>query len=212
MKRIPLWTWIIAMLVVTGIVLALYSYSNNRPKSITPTDISTGIILGNHQAVDLGLSVKWASCNIGGTNPWDYGYFYVGRPEGWILAPALRHSDKCLARDIPLDLSAGNWTGGWRLPLNTEEYELYNRCHWQWSNLHGVNGYKVTGPNGNSIFLPAAGYGFGSAMKKIGITGHYWAGRAKNLFTLEFIYFDSNSVLPVYCKEFYKGSARLVTP
>ena len=64
--------------------------------------------------------------------------------------------------------------GNWRMPTSDEITELNDKCTGQWTTLNGVNGYKVTGPNGNSIFLPAAGIIDGDGKKYIGAIGSYW--------------------------------------
>ena len=60
------------------------------------------------------------------------------------------------------------------MPTEEERNEL-NKCTWQWTELNGVNGYRVTGPNGNSIFLPAAGYRNGTELYDRGTRGYYWS-------------------------------------
>ena len=70
-----------------------------------------------------------------------------------------------------------NWGGNWRMPTKTEQDELRdtNNCTWEWITQNGVNGYKVTSKvNGNSIFLPAAGYYY-STLVGVGSEGYYWA-------------------------------------
>jgi hypothetical protein len=59
------------------------------------------------------------------------------------------------------------------MPTNDEIQELIDNCIWTWTSMNGVNGYKVEGPNGNSIFLPAAGYRFGSSLNEAGSRGTY---------------------------------------
>jgi len=88
------------------------------------------------EAVDLGLSVKWASCNVGAISPEYYGGYY-----GW--------------GDAKIKI-AYNWGDSWRMPTMEEIEELSIRCTWEWIKINDVYGQKVTGPNGNSIFLPAA--------------------------------------------------------
>lgn len=84
------------------------------------------------RAVDLGLSVFWADRNVGADTPWAFGdYFSFGTP-------------------VP-------WGGAWRTPSAAELNELLNKCSWELTAREGVNGYKVTGPNGNAIFLPLGG-------------------------------------------------------
>ena len=60
---------------------------------------------------------------------------------------------------------------GWRLPTETELRELNNKCTWSWTG----SCYRVTGPNGNSIYLPAAGNRYGSSTLDVGFHGYYWS-------------------------------------
>ena len=73
------------------------------------------------------------------------------------------------------DVAHVKWGGSWRMPTLAEQRELLNNCTWTWSTLNGVNGYRVTGPNGNSIFLPAAGYRFDTRGDYQGSDGYYWS-------------------------------------
>ena len=61
------------------------------------------------------------------------------------------------------------------MPTLEEQEELVNNCTWTWTTQNGVNGYKVTGPNGNSIFLPAAGYLYEGTLDSAGSYGYYWS-------------------------------------
>ena len=70
------------------------------------------------------------------------------------------------------DVAHVKWGGNWRMPTKAEQKELLNNCTWTWTTQNGVNGYKVTGPNGNSIFLPAAGYRYGTGVNIRG-SGYY---------------------------------------
>ena len=89
----------------------------------------------NVKIVDLGLSVKWAGWNVGTNTAEGYGGLYS-------------------LGNIPQN----SWESGWRLPTEAEQEELRSRCKWDWINYkNGVRGMKITGPNGNAIFLPAAG-------------------------------------------------------
>ena len=64
----------------------------------------------------------------------------------------------------------------YQLPTLYQIQELCDNCTWQWTTVNGVNGLKVTGPNGNSIFLPAAGYRYGTEVYYRGLEGFYWSG------------------------------------
>ena len=73
------------------------------------------------------------------------------------------------------DAAVFNWGSSWRMPTNAEWTELHEQCTWTWTTLNGVYGRKVTSKsNGNSIFLPAAGFRHGRSLKDAGIRGYYW--------------------------------------
>ncbi len=142
-------------------------------------DIS-GTING-HEYVDLGLSVKWATCNVGASKPEDYGNYYAwgetstksSYTESNSKTYGKRMND--IRGNSQYDAARANWGGTWRLPTKAELEELTNKCTWKWTTQNGVKGYKVTGPNGNSIFLPAAGYRYGSSLCRAGEYGDYWS-------------------------------------
>ena len=137
-----------------------------------------------HQFVDLGLSVKWATCNVGANAPEQYGdYFAWGE-----TMPKRRYTEKNsltygktmgdISGHVNYDAATANWGGDWRMPTKEEMQELLDNCKWEESELNGVEGYKVTGPNGNSIFLPGGGsISYGKGKKNYGITFNrteYW--------------------------------------
>ena len=138
-------------------------------------------ILNGHEWVDLGLSVMWATCNVGASGPSDYGDYY---PWG---ETTIKHSftqDNSRTSEIDYvgdisgsscyDVATAKWGVGWRIPTKEELDELVDRCDWQWISLEGHSGYKVTGPSGNSIFLPAAGWKYGISIDGIDC-GFYWS-------------------------------------
>ncbi len=137
--------------------------------------------INGHEYVDLGLSVKWATCNVGANKPEDYGdYFAWGETntKSSYTSDNSKTNGKQM-NDIKgnsqYDAARANWGGTWRLPTKAELEELKNKCTWRWTTQNGVKGYKVTGPNGNSIFLPAAGYRYGSSLRSAGEYGYYWS-------------------------------------
>ena len=77
--------------------------------------------------------------------------------------------------DIDDDAAYVNWGTEWRMPSEKQVYELRTECTWEWTTKDNVNGYVVTGQNDNSIFLPAAGYRFGSSLIGAGSSGRYWS-------------------------------------
>ena len=76
---------------------------------------------------------------------------------------------------ISYDVAHVKWGGSWRMPTLDEIQELCNKCSWEWTSVNGVRGHKVTGPNGNSIFLPAAGYRVDDNVYLRGSDGFYWS-------------------------------------
>ena len=123
----------------------------------------------DHEYIDLGLSVNWATCNIGTTKyyPGSYGDFFAwGETEGRskfinnnYLEPKQKHYyDGKLSVLEPIDDAATKlWGKDWRLPTKEEFQELVDKCKWEWKEQNGHWGYGVTGPNGNMIFLPVGG-------------------------------------------------------
>lgn len=117
----------------------------------------------NHGWIDLGLQsgILWATCNIGANNPEDYGdlFAYGESRSKSIFGNNNYYSSSSYGRlSLSNDAASVNWGGGWRMPTKIEFEELINNCTWKWITQNGKKGYKVIGPNGNSIFLPAAGY------------------------------------------------------
>lgn len=156
------------------------------PPVETPTmDISEqradGEING-HEYVDLGLSVKWATCNVGASTPSDYGdYFAWGE-----IKPKKKYTERNSKTDgknigniggnLQYDAARANWGGSWRLPTLDEIKELKCKCKWTWITQRGHDGYKVTGPSGKSIFFPAAGWFSGSSRgSSLGNNGSCWS-------------------------------------
>ena len=149
-----------------------------------------------HEYVDLGLSVKWATCNVGADTPEDYGdYFAWGETEPkdsydsgtykwrngntytkYSTSSQYGTVDNKTVLDPEDDVAHVNWGGGWRMPTKAELEELRNNCTCKWTTHNGVTGCKVTSNiNGNSIFLPAAGYRYNSSLYKVGSLGYYWS-------------------------------------
>ena len=163
-----------------------------------------------HEYVDLGLSVKWATCNIGATSPEEYGDYFAW---GETSTKETYDEDNCPTYGLSIsqlqtqgyidsegnltaqyDAAAANWGGDWRMPTYDDLNELINNCTWTWITQNGVNGYNVEGPNGNSIFLPAAGLRNGSSLSLAGSNGYYWSSTPyeNNGFVAYRLYFDSD--------------------
>jgi hypothetical protein len=135
-----------------------------------------------YNAIDLGLpsGTLWADRNVGADAPEAYGdYFAWGetKPKDnydtstykwwngseYIMTKYCTDSsygtvDNKTVLDLEDDAAYVNMGAAWRMPTDAEQYELANNCTWTWTTQNGVNGFKLTGPNGNSIFFPAAPY------------------------------------------------------
>lgn len=122
------------------------------------------------QVVDLGLSVYWATCNLGADAPEEGGDRYAwgetktktkGGKDDYSYYDSNTETYIDIGQDISgteYDAATVNLGSDWKMPTATEMGELYNNCKWEWTQINGVNGYKVTGKNGNSIFFPKGDY------------------------------------------------------
>lgn len=139
------------------------------------------IRVNGREAVDLGLSVKWATCNVGASSPEQYGGYYAWGETNTKYSYDENNSttERRSIGNIcgtSYDVARATWGGTWRLPSRIEMQELVDLCQWTRTSQGGHNGYKVTGPNGNSIFLPAAGKREGTMLLNEGTNGFYWIG------------------------------------
>ena len=152
-----------------------------RPVSDDESDASSGTING-YAYVDLGLSVLWATCNIGADSPEEYGDYYawgeIETKETYTSSNSTYYGKSIdygdIGGDAEYDAATANWGSPWRMPTSSEIEELISNCTWAWTTYNGVNGYDVIGTNGNSIFLPAAGYRSSSSLYNAGSLGNYW--------------------------------------
>lgn len=124
--------------------------------------------------VDLGLSVKWSTCNVGASSPEDHGEYYSwGLTTPRTFTWDLRDTSIEEISGTNNDIARLEWGKEWRIPTNEEMNELIGKCTWTWISDGSKTGYRITGPNGNSIFLPASGLYQGS-VDKVGELGYYW--------------------------------------
>ena len=164
---------------------------------------NSGGSVSGHEYVDLGLSVKWATCNVGASKPEDYGNYYAWgettTKSSYTDSNSKTHGEWVgdISGNSSYDAATANWGGNWRMPTEAEMQELEDKCTWKWTTQNGVNGYKVTGPSCASIFLPAAGYRYGSSLYDAGSYGYfrsstpyYSGGYNDNLAC--YLYFDSD--------------------
>lgn len=137
-------------------------YVDFSEKAPDPT-ISAGAV------VDLGLSVYWCSCNVGAEAPEESGDYYAWgetSPKSsytkenyayYTSTTQYTEIGECIS-GTEYDAATVNLGSDWRMPTREEMQELIDNCTWDWVQIKGINGYKVTGQNGNSIFLPSTGY------------------------------------------------------
>lgn len=171
-------------------ILAIFVAGCKRETPVANTDNP----VVNHEFVDLGLpsGALWATCNVGADNPEDFGdYFAWGETEpkdfyDWsnykygncvdgIYELSKYYADDGLTVLEPGDDAArANWGEQWRMPTKEEYDELYRETTFVWTKINGVYGRLLTGSNGNSIFLPAAGFRLGEQLIGPGL-GIYWS-------------------------------------
>ena len=193
--------------------------------------------INGHEYVDLGLpsGTKWATCNVGASSPEEYGGYYAwGETEekgdyNWKTYKWCKGADYAMTKyrnrtsssydkttlDPEDDVAYVKWGGTWRIPTKNEQEELLNNCKWEWITVNSINGYKVTGPNGNSIFLPAAGYRDGTDFDSSGYYGNYWSSSLDDdAIYSDFAYnslFYSDNQVRVNRRRYYGLSVRPVS-
>ena len=158
--------------------------------------------------VDLGLpsGKMWAKGNLMADNEEESGlYFQWGDTQGWTKEQIgvdkvidwanykwsvngsssnfskYNSSDSKTVLDLEDDAVYAALGGNWKMPTVDDLRELYNNTTRQWTQVNGVNGYKLTASNGNYIFLPAAGYGSGSSLGDEGLNGRVWSSSLKSV-------------------------------
>ena len=179
-------------------------YLDNKSNTIAEIENSSGFYtiswsqygLEMANAIDLGLSVKWADVNLDmsyddnaastSENIQDGMQSYLGGLIGWGDPTGVKRSEN--VNDYPkvnsisgtiYDVAKVKWGGKWRIATQSEFQELISACVWVWEERSGKYGYKVTGPSGNSIFLPATGYRRGLSYYSSG-KGYYWTGTMRS--------------------------------
>ena len=178
----------------------------------------------NVKAVDLGLSVLWADCNVGGNSENPIGGLY-----GWADATGEKTSQN-IADYVPLrkyltgqismnisgteyDIATAKWGQGWKMPSKENWKELIEKCKWTKAKAFHVYGYRVEGPNGNSIFLPNTGLRFGETISNTD-AGYYWTGEMapNDRECACYYYFNEDKYNDIVDTRNYVYSGRAVRP
>ena len=219
------------LLYVASVALIGCKKDNNEPE---PDQKENG-----HEYVDLGLSVKWATMNVGATTPEGYGdYFAWGETttkstyewstykycgDNLTMTKYCTDSyygtvDDKTTLDPEDDAARVNWGGNWRMPTYDELDELIdeNNCTWTWTTQNNVNGYLVTskkpGYTDKSIFLPSVGFRNNSDLYQEGSNGYYWSSSLKSSNSAYDLYFGSSLMSWDYYDRYHGQSVRAVCP
>lgn len=161
--------------------------------------------INGFEYVDLGLpsGLKWATINVGATEPDEVGSYYAW---GEIKAKDEFYADNSLTYGMPLgdfsgnpeyDVAAASWGSTWRMPTEAEVIELKDNCILEWTVIGITPGCKVTGPNGNHIFMPSGGFATATTIDFIDSEAAYWTSTPDtsngDLGFASFIYFYNNN-------------------
>ena len=173
----------------------------------------------DHPYIDLGLSVYWAEYNMGATKPEEYGDYYawgeITTKDIYTQANSLYYNRYLtdFQGDPVYDAASANWGGDWMMPTYNQMLELVNDCDWEWTTQNGVIGYKVTGPNGNSMFMPAAGCSFDGRTVAVGTDGYYYATTPANTnIQAYYLMFHQMAKYPDVCYRYQGSSIRPIKP
>lgn len=169
-----------------------HSLNSDTMENVIPEDYIADV-------VDLGLSVKWASFNLGASSPEEYGGLYGwGDVTGTLTS---ENYDDYPNKNPPsrisgteYDIAAAKWGDEWRLPTTEEFEELINNCTWEEITANDVKGFQATGPNGNTVFFPNCGGRIADrAMYQVS-GADYWSGDL-----------DENDTDKAFCLTFWQG-------
>ena len=161
------------------------------------------VVHNGHEWIDLGLSVRWATCNIGAHAYYEYGNYFT-----WGDINSIKPDEYCKTFDEEIydiagikeyDAALNHWGGQWRLPTKAEFEELIEKCTIKEKVVGKYNGCLVTGPNGNSIFLPLAGLSGNGEFddESVGEIGHYWTATSNDKERAYYLDIEYGNVLHV---------------
>jgi uncharacterized protein (TIGR02145 family) len=176
---------LIALVIVgSGLYMILGTdESDKEGKSASAATSSVAEAKSGIKAVDLGLSVRWASCNVGAEAPEEYGDYYAwGECEvkDSYGCKESKSYDRPYAATLQSeeDVATQKLGDGWRMPTEDELLELIEKCEWREAERDGCYGFEIVAPNDNTIFLPAAGYKHDTTLYHDGWEALYWSASA----------------------------------
>ena len=187
----------------------------------------------NHpHAIDLGIGVKFACCNVGASAPWEYGGYYAWgetAEKSYYSYSTYKYFDNAayqngkdwyycfinIGSDIAgtqYDVAHVKWGGKWKMPTYEQLRKLIDNCTSTWTQVNGINGITFVGSNGNSIFLPAAGGRYDDQVDSAGGCGYYWSSTQDPNGSIGAYYLDygSNAGVSNYYR-YYGHTVRPVT-
>ena len=175
--------------------------------------------INGHEYIDLGLpsGLKWSTCNVGANKPEEYGNYYAWGETSPKNEYTTENSSTYFKQmedfsgNPKYDVATAKWGGSWRMPTKEDMEELNYCCEWEWTQVNGVYGSKVIGPNGKSIFFPSAGYRDGSSLYYAG-EGYCWSSTPNDYFdgSAFSLSFDSDDHCMYDSKRYYGLSVRPV--
>lgn len=176
----------------------IVEFMRNYTLFLAATVFALSAAAANYTSVDLGLSVRWATCNVGASVPegtgnryawgetatkstysWDnyrYGTAYNAMTK-YCTNSNYGTVDNLTTLEAADDAAHQNWGDKWRTPTYAEWQELRTQCTWKWTdnyNSTNIKGYTVTATNGNTIFLPVTGFGYADQAQQTD-EGYYWS-------------------------------------
>lgn len=210
-----------------------YTVGYMAAESANYTESTTGSVSVKidypYEYVDLGLSVKWCTHNVGAKYDYQNGSYFSwanttphAKGSGYDFNKTTYNSTSGnsvqtnIGASSGYDMARANMGGSWRLPTKEEFQELYDNCTWTLTSSNGVNGYRITskvaGYTSNSIFIPAVGYYSGTTLNEEGVNGNYWSSSldsAPNAYqssnTAYYLYFGSLGLYPQFYGARYFG-------
>lgn len=216
-----------------GIYTLVFSFSQ---KSNEPDPLGLCPDNNHPHLIDMGLSVKWACCNVGASSPVEYGgYFAWGETAeksiyDWSTYKLCNGTDNTMTKyctdsnygtvdsktqlELSDDAARVKWGSPYRMPTIDELNELNDNCTWTWTSISGVDGYTITSKSkGNNIFLPATGYRNNGELKNAGSYGNYLSSSLSTTDArrIRYLYFHISGHGTDYYYRYYGRSVRPVS-